>query len=56
MAIRNHLRSAWIACALLALSAPVPAQDWKKDWERTLQAARKEGQLAIYIYRYEPML
>lgn len=30
--------------------------DWKKDWEQTLAAARKEGQVTVYIYRYEALL
>jgi iron(III) transport system substrate-binding protein len=30
--------------------------DWKKDWEQTLAAAKKEGQVNIYIYRYEGLL
>jgi iron(III) transport system substrate-binding protein len=30
--------------------------DWKKEWEQTLAAARKEGQVNIYIYRYEGLL
>ena len=30
--------------------------DWKKDWEQTLNAAKKEGQVTIYIYRYEGLL
>lgn len=30
--------------------------DWKKEWEKTLAAARKEGQVTIYIYRYEALL
>ena len=30
--------------------------DWKRDWEQTLAAARKEGQVNIYIYRYEGLL
>jgi iron(III) transport system substrate-binding protein len=30
-----------------------PAQsDWKKEWDKTLAAARKEGQFTIYFYRY----
>src|SRR5687767_1546398 len=28
----------------------------KKDWEQTLAAARKEGQVTVYIYRYEALL
>jgi iron(III) transport system substrate-binding protein len=30
--------------------------DWKRDWEQTLAAAKKEGQVNIYIYRYERLL
>ena len=30
--------------------------DWKRDWEDTLAAARKEGQVNVYIYRYERLL
>ena len=30
--------------------------DWHKDWEQTLAAAKKEGQVNIYIYRYEGLL
>ena len=42
---------------LLAAANSRAAQvDWKKDWEQTLAAARKEGQVTIYIYRYEGLL
>jgi iron(III) transport system substrate-binding protein len=30
--------------------------DWRKDWEQTIAAAKKEGQVNIYIYRYERLL
>ena len=30
--------------------------DWKKDWEQTVAAAKKEGQVTVYIYRYEGLL
>ena len=30
--------------------------DWNKDWERTVAAAKKEGQVTVYIYRYEGLL
>jgi iron(III) transport system substrate-binding protein len=30
--------------------------DWKRDWEQTLAAAKKEGQVNVYIYRYERLL
>jgi iron(III) transport system substrate-binding protein len=43
---------------LLVLAAEVlGAQlDWKKDWEQTVTAAKKEGQVTVYIYRYEGVL
>jgi iron(III) transport system substrate-binding protein len=30
--------------------------DWKRDWEQTVTAAKKEGQVTVYIYRYERVL
>ena len=30
--------------------------NWQKEWEKTLAEARKEGQVNIYIYRYERLL
>ena len=34
---------------LLLLSFHLPAQaDWKADWEKTLAAARKEGNIRVY--------
>jgi iron(III) transport system substrate-binding protein len=41
---------------VLAAEAFSAQADWKKDWEQTLAAAKKEGQVAIYIYRYEGLL
>ena len=42
---------------LLAAANSHGAQvDWKKEWEQTLAAAKKEGQVNIYIYRYEGLL
>ena len=43
---------------ILALAAEVFAAqlDWKTDWEQTVAAARKEGQVNVYIYRYEGLL
>jgi ABC-type glycerol-3-phosphate transport system substrate-binding protein len=36
----------WLQGPALALGAAADA--WKADWEKTLQAARKEGQLVLY--------
>lgn len=33
-----------------------PQAGWKREWEKTLQAAKKEGQLTVYIYRYGALL
>src|SRR5215510_15807175 len=30
--------------------------NWRKEWEQTLAAAKKEGQINVYIYRYEGLL
>jgi iron(III) transport system substrate-binding protein len=40
----------------LVVNAFAAQTDWKKDWEQTLAAAKKEGQVNIYIYRYEGLL
>ena len=47
-----------IAMALLSAAPRAKAAqgDWKKEWEQTLAAARKEGQITVYIYRYEGLL
>ena len=34
----------------------VAQSNWQKEWEKTLAEARKEGQVNIYIYRYERLL
>src|SRR6185295_5291981 len=41
---------------LLSTHALAAQADWKKDWEQTLAAAKKEGQVTVYIYRYEGLL
>src|SRR5574342_88014 len=35
-------------------SQPKPA--WQQEWEKTLEAAKKEGQVTIYISGYEAVL
>ena len=41
---------------LLSTHTHAAQSDWKKDWEQTLAAAKKEGQVNVYIYRYEGLL
>jgi ABC-type Fe3+ transport system substrate-binding protein len=42
--------------AATATGSGAAEPDWKKEWERILTAAKKEGQVNIYIYRYERLL
>src|SRR5512132_2335807 len=48
----------WIGFAIILLAPQSYAAqaDWKKDWEQTVAAAKKEGQVTVYIYRYEGLL
>jgi iron(III) transport system substrate-binding protein len=45
----------WFILAL-ALEVCAAQSDWKTNWEQTLAAAKKEGQVTVYIYRYESLL
>jgi hypothetical protein len=45
------------ACAVLLLLAETHAQsDWKKEWKKTIEAAKKEGQVSVYIGGWENVL
>ena len=45
------------ACAVLLTLAEASAQsDWKKEWEKTIEAAKKEGQVSVYIGGWEAVL
>ena len=51
--------AALLVTVMLLVSVPraeAAQADWKKEWEQTLAAARKEGQITVYIYRYEGLL
>jgi iron(III) transport system substrate-binding protein len=55
--VKNLFASLAVASVLALAAKAFSAQaDWKKDWEQTLAAAKKEGQVTIYIYRYEGLL
>ena len=56
---KNRTFVAMSLAILVSLSAsrtPAAQLDWQKDWEQTLAAAKKEGQVNVYIYRYERLL
>jgi ABC-type Fe3+ transport system substrate-binding protein len=42
--------------SLLVVEAVHAQTDWKKEWEKTLAAARAEGQLTVYASTYERVL
>ena len=55
----NKFHALFAVVMLLAATATgssAAEPDWKREWERTLAAAKKEGQVNIYIYRYERLL
>jgi iron(III) transport system substrate-binding protein len=46
-----------VTLLFLGLAEQGDAQsNWQKEWEKTLAEAKKEGQVNIYIYRYERLL
>lgn len=45
------------ACAVLLWLAQAQAQsDWKREWEKTVEAAKREGQLNVYIGGWEAVV
>ena len=56
--MRLALTAAWVITLFCcALNSDGFAQsEWKREWEKTLAAAKKEGQVNVYIYRYEGLL
>jgi iron(III) transport system substrate-binding protein len=47
------------SCGLLSQLVGTPAHgqtDWKKEWEKTLAAAKSEGQITVYASTYERVL
>lgn len=45
-----------ICCAIAFAGQSSAQSNWKSEWEKTLAAAKKEGQVTVYIYRYEPVI
>jgi ABC-type Fe3+ transport system substrate-binding protein len=62
--LSQKLRRLALSCAtmivlfcVLAASLVVAAEvHWQKEWEKTLEAAKKEGQVTVYISGYEAVL
>jgi iron(III) transport system substrate-binding protein len=55
---KNVLGALIFVCLLGSLHDPAfcAQSDWQREWEQTLAAAQKEGQVNVYIYRYERLL
>jgi iron(III) transport system substrate-binding protein len=58
MIFRRFSRIGLIGLIFVSIAAQLSAAqlDWQKDWEQTLAAAKKEGQVNVYIYRYDGLL
>jgi hypothetical protein len=47
--VRTTVKASLLATLLLNVSLAVSARgDWKQDWEKTVAAAEKEGEITIY--------
>lgn len=46
---RDELNSIVFGSSLSEASAAVPAANWQSEWEGTVEAAKKEGQVAVYL-------
>jgi hypothetical protein len=55
----NTLAGFIFLCGLICQIVPGAAlgqTDWKKEWEKTLAAAKSEGQITVYASTYERVL
>src|SRR5262245_2382537 len=46
------VRGVWLFLAVACCFVPNAGADWKSDWEKVVAAAKKEGQLNLYVGRY----
>src|SRR6266478_9279961 len=42
-----------VCCTSAAYGAAESKQDWQVEWEKTIQAAKKEGKLSLYLFQGE---
>jgi len=43
----------FLSCAITYASGAQAKPAWQVEWEKTIEAAKKEGQVAVYISGYE---
>ena len=46
----------FLSCAITYASGAQAKPAWQVEWEKTIEAAKKEGQVAVYISGYEEIL
>jgi len=46
----------FLSCAITYACGAQAKPAWQVEWERTIEAAKKEGQVAVYISGYEEIL
>jgi len=52
-----NFKTVALGFCFLSFSAAASAQSgWEQEWDKTLRAAKKEGQVVVYISNYEPSL
>jgi iron(III) transport system substrate-binding protein len=57
VSVSRFVAAGALSLMFFALAEQSAAQsNWQKEWEKTLSEAKKEGQVNIYIYRYERLL
>ena len=49
----NFILSFWLPFGLRRLDAAESKPNWQAEWERTVQAAKKEGSLSLYLFQGE---
>jgi len=46
-----------LGCLCRVSTAQAAVEGWQQEWERTVEAARKEGQVTVYVHStYAPVL
>src|SRR5215470_9078746 len=52
----TFLGASVLLCAVHAAPAAQVNPAWQQEWEKTVEAARKEGQVTVYISGYDAVL
>lgn len=55
-AILRSMLAVGVLASTAALPLPSLSQEWKAEWDKTVTAAKKEGELVVYMRRYDQIL